>query len=471
MAKKTRTAEEFRGQLMLQISAGRFFRPGVPINEHAHRRTIYSNASLLESVDLPVGKLITSTDIGGDIWTAMLEAVDRLEAQRWDGTDDFMIATDGDNLIDDIAYVMTFALNRTFTRDRDQIHRLVPTTGNGRPTRGAANLFPQLFTPMEVIRPTELDDLTRFMSGLIEMPREDFARVMRVIRTTVDATRRAVDDPTGAYTDLVAALESLAEDANTTATTWDRYDPKKRKIIDTALQDASDDIGERLRAAVLEADRVGLKRRFVSGTVSRIAPEYFRTGAVGAIRPPRSAEIERMLAIAYDIRSKRSHVLTDLGEEAWVYTDGAETAFEPNFQRIFTLAGLWRLVRHVVRSYIIGATNTLAEPWDYREALPGIIKMQLAPQYWVWQPEGLTAESAVHRFNGVAEAFIGWQAGHHDDGFNLTHVVEKAEQLVPHMLDGEAKTAVIAIHLLWHEWTDPATHRSESRAFLDEYSS
>ena len=58
MAKKGRMAEDFRGQLMLQIAAGRFFRPDVPINEHPHRRTVYSNASLLNSVDLPVGKVV-----------------------------------------------------------------------------------------------------------------------------------------------------------------------------------------------------------------------------------------------------------------------------------------------------------------------------------------------------------------------------------------------------------------------------
>ena len=81
-----------------------------------------------------------------------------------------------------------------------------------------------------------------------------------------------------------------------------------------------------------------------------------------------------MLGIAYDVRSRRSHVLTDLGEEVWVFTDGAETAFEPNFREIFALAGLWRLVRHVVRRYVIGATKTSPEPWDYRGSLPGIIK-------------------------------------------------------------------------------------------------
>ena len=80
MAKKDGVAEEFRGQLMLQISAGRFFRTDVPINEHSHRRTVFSNASLLDSVDLPVGKVVPSTDVG-DISTVMLEAADGLEAQ------------------------------------------------------------------------------------------------------------------------------------------------------------------------------------------------------------------------------------------------------------------------------------------------------------------------------------------------------------------------------------------------------
>lgn len=216
---------------------------------------------------------------------------------------------------------------------------------------------------------------------------------------------------------------------------------------------------------------MGLKRRFVSSTLARISPDYYRSEAVGTARPPQSADVERMLGIAYDIRSRRSHVLEDLGEEAWVFTDGAETVFEPNFQRILTLAGLWRVVRHVVRQFVADATKTQPEPWDYRGALPGIVHMQLAPPYWIWHPEGLDAKTALRRFNGVVEAFIGWHTGDHDDGFNLTQVVEKIEQLVPQMPGGHPKTALVAIHLLWHEWTDPKDHRAEAKAFLDQYKS
>jgi hypothetical protein len=462
--------EQLRGQLMLQISDGRFFRPDVTINERIHRRTVYSNCWFLDPtpVELPVGTIISSTEVHG-LSTAMLEAVDRLEAQRPDGTDDFMVATGGDELIDDIAYVMTFVLNRTFSRNHDQMHRLVSREGATGRRGGAASLFPDLFHPQQAIQPAELEDLKQFMDDLLALARNDFVRVMRVIRNTIDATRRAIDDPTGAYTDLVAALESLGDDYLTTPATWDCYEGRKRKIIDTALKGENQSLVEKVRAAVLEADRVGLKRRFVSSTLARVSPAYYRSGAVGTVRPPQSADLERMLGVAYNIRSRRGHVLQDLGDEAWVFTDGAETVFEPTFRRILTLAGLWRLVRHVARRFVADAPKIEPAPWDYRNALPGIIQAQLAPQHWVWRSDGFDAQTAEMWFNGVAEALIASYVGHIDEGINLMQVVAKIEELVPTMPEGSSKTAMVAIYALWNEWTDPEGHSSGARAFLDTH--
>ncbi|WP_158171279.1 hypothetical protein [Rhodococcus sp. JT-3] len=455
---------------MLQISAGRFFRPDISINERTHRRTVYSNGWLLDQtpVKLPVGTIIGSTEIQG-ISTAMLEAVDRLEAKRPDGTDDFLFATGGDELIDDIAYVMTFALNRTFSRNHDQVHRLVLREDAADRRGSAASLFPGLFEPQQVIHAADLDTLKQFMNALLTLAREDFVRVMRVIRNTIDATRRAIDDPTAAYTDLVAALESLSDDNLTTPATWDRYDGRARKIIDAALDGENQALVEKLHAAVLEAERVGLKRRFVSSTLARVSEAYYRNEAVGAVRPPQSADLERMLSLAYDIRSRKGHVLEDLGDEAWVFTDGAETVFEPTLRRILTLAGLWRLVRHVVKRFVADAPKTEPEPWDYRKALPGIVRMQLAPQYWVWQSDGFDAQTAEMRLNGVAEAFIAWGAGHSDEGIDLTGVIGKVEKLVPSMPDGAAKAAMVAIYALWHDWTDPKDHSPGAMNFLDTH--
>lgn len=467
---KAKTPLELRGQLMLQISAGRFFRPGIEINERLHRRTVYTNAWFpdREPVDLPVGTIIGSTELA-DVSTVMFEAMDRLEAQTWGGTPEFLVATGGDELIDDIAYVATFVLNRTFSRNHDQVHRLVPAEGYSNRRHAAASLFPRLFEPAQVIAEAEWDALKAFMTDLVALQREDFARVMRVIRNTVDATRRAIEDPTGAYTDIVAALESLGDGSLTAARTWERYDPAKRKIMDATLKGVDDEVATRVRNGILEADRSGLKRRFVASTLARVSPTYYREEAVNNVRPPRRPELERMLGIAYDIRSRRSHVLQDLGGEAWVFTDGAETTFEANFERILTLAGLWRLTRHVVRRFVADSPKAQPEPWDYRGALPGQFQARLAPQYWIGQAHGFGAESAPWWLNGVAEALISWLAGENVDGFNLTGVVEKIEQLVPLLPDGEVKTTMVAIHVLWHEWLRPEDRSSSAGEFIEHY--
>jgi hypothetical protein len=467
--KKPRTAYELRGQLMLQIAAGKFFRNEVELNEREHRYTVYSNAWFAGDppIILPVGSVVASTEMG-PVSSAMLSVVDRLEQQRPDGTDDFMIATGGTDLVDDIAYVMTFILNRTVTRDHDQIRRLVTGDGTSR-GRSAKTLLPMLFEPRQVVLAAEVDDLRGFMDDLLSLSRDDFARVMRAIRNSVDATRRALDDPTGGYTDLVAALESLADAELTSPATWERYDGSKRKILDKAMAGLTAEVTEKLRTAVLEADRAGLKRRFVSSTMARLSPDYYRHEARSVPSPPRAPEIEGLLEVAYDIRSRRSHVLEDLGEGVWLFTDGAETAYEARVGRVLTISGLWRLIRHVVRTYVASADKVESEPWDYRDALPGLVDVQLAPQYWIWRP-GMVVETAFRRFNGFAEALIGWLGRHHDDGFALDDVCQEIEDVVPTMDAGEpAKVPLIAIHALWHSWLEPDERRPEAMAFLDEY--
>lgn len=473
MAKtKAKTPLELRGQLMLQISAGSFFRGGIELNERTHRRAIYTNVWLPdpEPIDLPVGTITGSTD-RAQVSALMFEATDRLEAQSWDGTAEFLVATGGDELVDDVAYVASFALNSTFSRNRDLVQRLVTAGGATGSNRSAASLFPRLFEPAQVLAGGDWDAAKAFMADLIKLHREDFARVMRVIRGTVDATRTAIDDPTGAYTDMVAALESLSDGSLTTPTTWDRYDSKKRKILDVALKGLEDDAIQRVKAAILEADKAGLKRRFVTSSLARISEAFYRVEATEMVRPPRAVELERMLGIAYDIRSRKSHILQDLGGEAWVFADGAETTFDASLERILTLAGLWRLTRHIVRRFVADAPKPEPEPWDYRGALPGQFQAAFAPQYWIWQARGFSAKSAARWFNGTAEAMISWLSGENKDGFNLTAVAEKIEQLVPQLQDEDVKTTMVAIHALWHEWLRPEDHRASAKVFMENYGS
>lgn len=77
---KKKIARQLRGQLMLQIAAGRFFRPDVPLHETEHRFTVYSNAWFVGDppIALPVGEVIPSTEMALTS-SAMISVVDRHE--------------------------------------------------------------------------------------------------------------------------------------------------------------------------------------------------------------------------------------------------------------------------------------------------------------------------------------------------------------------------------------------------------
>ncbi len=102
---------------------------------------------------------------------------------------------------------------------------------------------------------------------------------MRAVRRIVRATQRAVTDPTVAYVDLVAAIESLTEGTDVPAPAWDRRDDRKRRSFDQALEGVEAEVADRLRQAVMEAERLGAKARFLAFVTDNTSPEYFRTEA------------------------------------------------------------------------------------------------------------------------------------------------------------------------------------------------
>jgi hypothetical protein len=117
--------------------------------------------------------------------------------------------------------------------------------------------------------------------------------------------------------DLVAALESLSDGTSASAPTWDRLEARKRGLVDDALKDADAAVAERVRQAVMEGERLGAKSRFVAFVMNNVSPGFFRTEAADAVRPVRGADLERVVKLAYDVRSRNVHVLEDLRPEAW----------------------------------------------------------------------------------------------------------------------------------------------------------
>lgn len=263
---------------VLQIVTGMYFRD-VPLYETTHRAVLYTNASSLsrDAIELPVGRFLLATTMT-PVTAVTIEATERLEAVRPDGSDEFMRATGGTELINDAADVFAFALNVSCSRNVALMERLVPFQLDGRPTHMPWSILRRTFDPAIVIRDTDVTDATEFATQLLALRRDHFEVAMRSIRSIVDASLLVSDDPGLAYTLFVAALESLAQMSIPVEAkrSWDTYDGTRRKIFDRSVDRAGLDAeqAEAVRDAVLEIDQLSLG---VDSSTSRSTTSSRRT--------------------------------------------------------------------------------------------------------------------------------------------------------------------------------------------------
>lgn len=457
---------------MLQITTGIYFRLSVALNSHRHRQVYYTNRSFLpfEDVDFPVGRVLPTTTMSG-VSTVMIEAVEHREALTEDGREDFVLASGGTELLDDVADVLSFAMNSIFSRDHDLVHRLVPasTDTSGRPPRGrAADQLRDTLQPNRHASEATIEDAREFMRKLIALRRLEYETAMRAIRRVIGAWRKIDERPTAAYTDLVAALESLADKAqNVPAPTWENVDSRKRKVLDPVLADLNEQKRADVQDAVIEAERAGARLRFTEFVMAHVSPSFYREEAAGAQFPVRGPDLRRALNTAYAIRSNDVHALLDLPVEAWSWTGPAETVDVPSLGRVLTIEGLSRLARHVVRGFLDEAPTDVDYGFDWRGAVPGQMKMTLAPQYWLWQAPGLNTTSAPLYFDGLLSYLIDLAAKGENKIADMTAVLERIEQIVPTLAPAApGRRELVGIYALWHGHVAPDLRRPDADKLL-----
>lgn len=247
----------------------------VALYETTHRAVLYTNASSLsrDAIELPIGRFLLATTMT-PVTAVTIEATERLEAVRPDGSDEFMSATGGTELVNDAADVFAFALNVSCSRNAALIERMVPPQLDGRPTRMPWSILRRTFDPAVLVRDPDVADFTDFATKLLALRRDHFEAAIRSIRSVVDASLLVSDDPGLAYTLFVAALESLAQMSIPVEAkrSWETYDSTRRKLFDAALSgaDVDPEQADTLRGAVLEIDQLSLRRRFIDFTLDHV---------------------------------------------------------------------------------------------------------------------------------------------------------------------------------------------------------
>lgn len=454
---------------MLQIVTGRFFRP-VKLYETLHRGVLFTNYVTPDPIvfETPIGRILPSTRMTG-AHTFTHEIVEKLEAVRPDGGMEALISTNGEELIADLAVVLSFVLDISCTTDAALLDRLTAVKSSRRAVRDRpAALAPRRFDEQVWGQDGDAERVNAFMSKLVSLERKTFEAVMRAMRQFVFAGDRLADDLSLAYVLLVMSIESLAQSFEGPAPEWADYDPGKAKAIDRALADASPAVAEAVRAAILANEHVAVSRRFRDFVGDHVTPAFFRDEAVGRKQPPSRRQLGPAIERAYAMRSAYVHRLATIPAELWSLGGGGDTVTLDRRPHL-TFAGLSRVARHAILQVVWRAEPVQTEAFDWRRSLPNIIWAPVAAQHWLGLPEALASVSAQQHLEAMLEQLVAWHFDRSDAPMiDLRRILDLIEQRVGSD-PVSIRADLLLVYELWHAVMHESHHRPDWKAFLARY--
>ena len=431
---------------MLQIASGKLF-TGKPAFSNKLRGILHTNLELFGSDALETGaRRLLPINCLGPRKNLVYEMTEFMELAPAPG----VVMSHGiDSYLNDFAAIVSFALNVTCTPDAELTSRL--TNGRLGPSGNLppARLITRVFDSQISCQKKDADQLVKTVSDLIGLKRKSYLAVMRAIRTYVTGLHRLADDYALAYTLLVASMESLAQGSKSQDDKWEDYESSRRNRIDCALVNADEATSCRVRKAILKNEHVSARRHFHNFTLSHLQPSYFREEAAGLDNPVGRAELDTALQQAYMTRSKYIHKLQELPAQLTLGASYRETSCVDRVTW-FSFQGLARVVRHVIKEFIVQQPKVEKEEYAYGGERVGIVEMPVAPHHWINRDDNLTSSSGRLRFDGFLSQMLPILQQEHDVNFtDLEKMLEKAVRLLPNMNDAQRRPFV-ALYVIYN---------------------
>lgn len=453
---------------MLQISTGKFFNN--ESHETLRRGIYYTNYRPFrdDRIETQVGSLQPVAGVHG-LGALIYEIIERIQKLPGGPYAGEVIATSGETLINDFAAIVSFALNITCTTDLDLARRLV---ANERPSLGS-DLVPQKYVPRMFDRAvnwqrSDSDHLQHFVTDLMALERKSYEGAMRAIRRYVIGAHRISDDVNLAYALFVMSMESLAQKFDGFEPAWDDYDQLKRQRIDEALGETPVSTGDKVRAAVLANEHVAISRRFREFALAHVGPSFFREEAEKAVAAISRPDLSIALRQAYSIRSRYVHYLEDI-PRLLVGVEGFHEMTAVDGELTLTFAGLARVARHVIQTFVARAPKTEKEEFNWMKDLPGKLTMQVAPQYWIGNPQSFNVTTAKQYLVAFIEQVVGHLLQPTAAITDIRPVLEKVEALLPGLAKPDQRLPMLALHFIFNFFAPEDFRSAGYPALIETY--
>lgn len=442
---------------MLQIITGKFFK-SAERHVREERGVLYSNFSWVTSIETRAGKF-DPIDFRALQTTYIFSFTNQLEKRD----NDVLVSVGRAEIVDQFRVIAGFGLKAIFSNERTWVEQLCrPVTTGSEP----AALLPRYFESRLHGANTECKEFSEFVDKLLSLRREDYRSILAALRAFNGALDVVGTNLDLAYSMLVYALESLAQKHQYYSPTWRDYDQTTRDKLDDLLKTLPVDTAEGIRFTLLSHSHLKLRVRFQDFITAHLGASYFTTESVGLKNPLRLCELSRALRNLYQARSNYVHELKPLMRHLSVSQIAADDVFRWEQEPHLTFAGLVRLVQHVVRSLVHHLPSVEHEDYNWRDDLPGIIRMHVAPQYWIHNAGGFTAVKAPRYFTGLLSLILDLKR---NEGIcNMTAVLEKIEEMYSSGNKAQRR-AMLALYGLYNGCIVPEGRRPNWVEFLEKH--
>ena len=454
---------------MLQIISGRFFSGG-KVYERESDAILYSNYSWLVPIKTSVAELRPVDTYGSRVSSYVLRYINRYEQSS--PTDRQVLAT-GDDAVEQFRLLASFYFQSFFHVDRSYVEDLCRTgSSHNFDTTVPSVLVPKFFDLAKRGENAEAVGFVQFVDKALAMPRTQYRLLISCLAGFFDALEAIGRNFDLAYSIMVYVLEALSWSTEQPMPGWGDYDQNVRVRLDKQLASVDPEIADGVRAILLDNPHLKLKKRFVNFISAHVNNTYFTSEAEGLRFALAKSELERVLGNLYRARSGYVHELKQVQEQLRLRLVGTGSdVFRWMNEPHLTFAGLVRLGRHVLFSFI--DREPVLEREDYpswRLELPGITRLQVAPEYWVGLPDNFEPAQARMRFGGFMEYLVTNYFRPQSLLLDLRPLMERIEKLAPSAKACD-RLPMLALYWMFNGMIPEHDRRPGWDAFLSQWNS
>lgn len=375
---------------MLQIITGRIFGPA-ECHITDQKAILFSSYHWVRPINLSLGLFEPVADDRIVTWTWSYQH----RHPRTPGK--FSIVRMGtDDVLDQFRCFAIFALRAYFAfRQVDIEHfcRSGPSSqGDASPPRA---YIPRIFDAQYSGSESEERESISLLEKAMKLPRSKYRAVSSALRSFRDALEALDSNVDLAYSILVYALESLAQNFDRFTPSWNFYDRAVREELDQCLEKVDPETAASVRDALLKAAHIKLQARFIAFCTNDVSDDHFTSEAEHVPGALRRSELEQALGNAYSLRSKYVHVLQPIVHQLRHPQISRSDTFRWDNTAYLTVSGLVRLTRHILKQFILRGEVLESEEVNWHRQLPDVIELKMAPQYWISNPTGFSPARAA----------------------------------------------------------------------------